>query len=145
MSLEKLFPQAVFLDRDGTIGGNGNLVTPEEFVLFPYAQAAINSLKENGIYICPHIDEDNCNCRKPKIGMLEHASRKYHLDLSRCYVVGDSWKDMLAADRAGSKKILVKSGGGLNAMRKLQEEFPHITLDCICENLEEAVDYILNM
>lgn len=177
MLLPKLLPQAVFLDRDGTIGGNGSLLTPDEFVLFPFSQTAINSLKENGIkvfsftnqpgisrgettfekvhaqllsygfdeiYICPHTDEDNCNCRKPKIGMLEQAAQKHNLDLLKCYVIGDSWKDMLAADRVGSKKILVKTGNGLKTMKKMQEEFPAITLDYICENLEEAVYYILN-
>lgn len=178
MSLPKLLPQAVFLDRDGTIGGNGSVLTPDEFVLFPYTQTAINSLKKNGInvfsftnqpgisrgettfekvyaqllsygfddiYICPHIDSDNCNCRKPQIGMLEQASRKHNLDLSKCYVIGDSWRDILAADKAGSKKILVKSGDGLKSIIKLQEEFPTIILDYICENLEEAVHYILNI
>lgn len=177
MAIAKLLPQAVFLDRDGTIGGSGKLLTPDEFVLYSFAQTAINALKDNGvnvfsftnqpgisrgettfekvqaqllsygldrIYICPHTDEDNCNCRKPKTGMLEQASKEYDLDLSKCYVIGDSWRDMLAADSAGAKKILVKSGDGSKSLVKLQEEFPIITMDYICENLHEAVYFILN-
>lgn len=43
--------QAVFIDRDGTIGGNGHFIHPRDFTLYPFAQEAINRLKQTGIYV----------------------------------------------------------------------------------------------
>jgi len=59
------------------------------------------------ILVCPHDDKDNCSCRKPKPGMLLDAAKKYNLDLSRSFMIGDSLKDMGAAKNAGCKGILI--------------------------------------
>lgn len=59
------------------------------------------------IYFCPHNWEDNCDCRKPKPGMLFQAQRDLNLDLSRIYFVGDDERDEIAGKIAGMKTILV--------------------------------------
>lgn len=59
------------------------------------------------IYYCPHGWDDNCDCRKPKPGMLFRAQRDFHLDLSRTYFVGDDERDKMAGDAAGMDTILV--------------------------------------
>ena len=41
----------------------------------------------DAIYVCPHDKADNCNCRKPKPGLLLDAAKDYHLDLAECYTV----------------------------------------------------------
>jgi rfaE bifunctional protein nucleotidyltransferase chain/domain len=61
-------------------------------------------------YMCPHTPEDNCNCRKPKIGMFLEAKKDFGLDLNRCFYVGDKTSDIEAGRRAGCKTILVKTG-----------------------------------
>ena len=61
------------------------------------------------IKVCPHDDKDNCLCRKPKPGMILELSKKYNVDLKKSYVVGDSWKDIKAAENAGVKSILIKT------------------------------------
>jgi histidinol-phosphate phosphatase family protein len=63
-------------------------------------------------YLCPHRPEDNCDCRKPKPGMLVRASREWGIDLARSIMIGDAITDMQAAQAAGVRGILVKTGRG---------------------------------
>lgn len=55
------------------------------------------------IFICPHVDEDNCDCRKPKIGNLVLASNKFNIDLKESYFVGDRWRDVECSNNANLK------------------------------------------
>lgn len=48
------------------------------------------------IIVCYHQDSDNCDCRKPRPGMLHQAARKYNIDLAGSFLVGDRWKDIEA-------------------------------------------------
>ncbi len=65
------------------------------------------------IYYCPHGPDDNCECRKPKPGMLLQAQRDFNLDLSKTYFIGDDERDMQAGNAAGCKTLLVNSGSSL--------------------------------
>jgi histidinol-phosphate phosphatase family protein len=55
------------------------------------------------IYTCPHSDEDLCNCRKPKTGMMQQAFIDLGVDSSQSYLVGDRWSDILAGQTIGAK------------------------------------------
>lgn len=59
------------------------------------------------IYYCPHGWDDNCDCRKPKPGMLFNAQRDFHLNLSDVFFVGDDERDEIAGKAAGMKTFLV--------------------------------------
>lgn len=59
------------------------------------------------IYYCPHGWDANCDCRKPKPGMLFQVQRDFHLDLSRVYFVGDDERDVMAGNAAEMKTFLV--------------------------------------
>jgi D-glycero-D-manno-heptose 1,7-bisphosphate phosphatase len=59
------------------------------------------------ILACYHDDSDHCECRKPKPGLIVQAAKKYALDLSRSWMVGDRWKDIAAGRAAGVKTIFV--------------------------------------
>jgi D-glycero-D-manno-heptose 1,7-bisphosphate phosphatase len=59
------------------------------------------------IYYCPHGWDENCECRKPKPGMLYQAQRDFHIDLTRLYFVGDDERDKMAGDAADMKTVLV--------------------------------------
>jgi D-glycero-D-manno-heptose 1,7-bisphosphate phosphatase len=63
----------------------------------------------DAIYVCPHDNKDNCNCRKPKPGLLLDAAKDYHLNLSECFMVGDSQSDIDAAHNAGVKAIVFRT------------------------------------
>jgi D-glycero-D-manno-heptose 1,7-bisphosphate phosphatase len=62
------------------------------------------------VYTCFHDNNDNCDCRKPKPGMILQAAKDYNLDLSLSYVVGDRWRDIDAGVAAGCKTVFVDYG-----------------------------------
>jgi len=61
----------------------------------------------DGIYYCPHVDSDDCECRKPKPGLLLRAARELGIDLPRSWGLGDGARDLEAARAAGCRVILV--------------------------------------
>ncbi|WP_409294150.1 HAD-IIIA family hydrolase [Peribacillus sp. SCS-26] len=173
--------KAVFIDRDGTLGGGSEIEYPGQFKLYPAAGESLLALKESGrkifaftnqpgisgglstqeafeaelkefgfdkAYICPHQHQDGCRCRKPGIDMLLRAAEEYSLTLESCAVIGDRWTDMLAAQRAGSSGILVKTGAGASSLSKYKNreytgEWADVHPVYIAEDLEEAVQWIL--
>ena len=66
----------------------------------------------DALFYCPHSADDHCSCRKPKTGMIEDIGRRFSVDLTQVYGVGDSLRDLQAFAGAGCKPILVRSGKG---------------------------------
>jgi D-glycero-D-manno-heptose 1,7-bisphosphate phosphatase len=62
------------------------------------------------IKVCYHVDGDDCQCRKPKPGMLFEAAREWHIDLEASVMVGDRWRDIDAGHAAHCKTVFVDSG-----------------------------------
>ncbi len=62
------------------------------------------------VVYCPHAPEADCPCRKPRPGLLLGAARKHCFDLTRAVMVGDSYRDIQAAQAAGAVPIMVRSG-----------------------------------
>ena len=60
-------------------------------------------------FACYHDDSDACECRKPKPGMLIQAIKKWEIDPSRSFVVGDRDKDIIAGRAAGIRSILLEN------------------------------------
>jgi D-glycero-D-manno-heptose 1,7-bisphosphate phosphatase len=58
-------------------------------------------------YVCFHDAPDNCRCRKPKAGLLTDAAAAYNIDLSRSFMVGDRWSDIVAGHTAGCRTVLI--------------------------------------
>jgi histidinol-phosphate phosphatase family protein len=67
----------------------------------------------DSIYHCPHDWHEDCECRKPKPGMLFRAQKDFHLDLTRTIFIGDDERDASAAEAAGSPFLLVTSSRSL--------------------------------
>lgn len=59
------------------------------------------------IYFCPHNWDEGCDCRKPKPGMFFRAQKEHSIDLTKCVMIGDDERDIIAAEAAGCKGILV--------------------------------------
>jgi D-sedoheptulose 7-phosphate isomerase len=70
-------------------------------------QMIVDKTKITNILTCPHDDEDNCTCRKPKPGLLIWAATGYNIDLTTSYMVGDRKKDIVAGREAGCTTILL--------------------------------------
>ncbi len=103
----------------------------------------------DAIYYCPHHPEGEvaayrleCECRKPKPGMLMRAAEAFGLDLQSSYVIGDSYRDIVLARNAGAKAVLVLTGHGRRQLE--QRESWNNKPDFIAENLLEAVAWILD-
>ena len=62
----------------------------------------------DGVYFCPHTPSENCECRKPKPGLILQAVIDFQIDLSESYMIGNSETDIHAAKNAGCKGILLK-------------------------------------
>jgi len=181
--------KAVFLDRDGTIVKQVELLhRVSEIRILPGAAEAVKKLNKLGylaivltnqpvvargiigekevdkihavlierlnrkgarldaIYYCPHHPEANvkkyrikCRCRKPNIGMILKAAKKYGINLKKSFMVGDSTRDILAGNRAGLKVILVKTGHGGKDIWQFKGK-----PDFIVDNLSAAVKIIKN-
>lgn len=101
-------------------------------------------LKENQaeideFYCCPHHPEvdGECECRKPKNKFIEEAIKKYNIDRTLSFMVGDKFSDIEAGMRSGLKTVLVKTGKGKEAIKKIDR---NKTLTF--ENLKEFSDNI---
>jgi D-glycero-D-manno-heptose 1,7-bisphosphate phosphatase len=101
----------------------------------------------DGWYHCPHhVDAVvpayrlDCDCRKPKPGMLVRAAADLGLDLARSVVVGDRWSDVAAARAVGAAGVLVRTGVGA---REEQVPIDGLVADAILPSLAEAASWIL--
>lgn len=88
----------------------------------------------DAIEMCVHDDLDNCNCRKPKSGLLLNAAKRDGIDLAASFMVGDRWRDVEAGRGAGCRTVLVGSGYGERFLAQ-----PDIKV----ASLSEAADWIL--
>ena len=75
--------------------------------------------KIDAFYYCPHHPTAgigkylvDCECRKPKTGMLQRASCEFRVDVEKSWMVGDNWGDIEAGNAFGLKTILVRTGYG---------------------------------
>jgi D-glycero-D-manno-heptose 1,7-bisphosphate phosphatase len=70
-----------------------------------------NDIKILDIFHCPHSPDSNCECRKPRPGMLLAAKDKHDIDMQNSWLIGDKEDDIIAANNSGIiNTILVKSG-----------------------------------
>lgn len=66
----------------------------------------------DAFFFCPHAADSDCDCRKPKPGMLLEIARRFNVALADVYMVGDAQRDLEAAAAAGAKPVLVLTGKG---------------------------------
>ncbi|MFH1423784.1 MAG: HAD-IIIA family hydrolase [Candidatus Nealsonbacteria bacterium] len=99
---------------------------------------AKNQAKLDAIYYCPHHPDYDikCSCRKPEIGLVKKAVEEFNIDLKNSYLVGDSFRDILCAKKAGLTSICVKTGHGCRGI--------DVKPDYLFNNLGHAVDFITN-
>ncbi len=73
----------------------------------------------SAIFYCPHGEEDRCNCRKPKAGLIDAIEAEFDISAQGVPVIGDSLNDIDAALSKGCEPILVKTGKGLATLEAL--------------------------
>ncbi len=98
----------------------------------------------DSIYYCPHHPQDQCQCRKPKLGMFEQAVKDHHISLKKSFVIGDREFDVHAGKAAGCKTILVLTGAGkqtLEHLKKTPEE--NNQPDFVATDILEATHWLI--
>ena len=126
---------------------------PEELVHQVHRKIALelaaSDARIEAFYYCPHHPDASeksyrkeCECRKPRTGMLAEAAQRFHIDLKSSYVVGDSSRDMEMGFNSGARTVLVMTGYGRGNYENLRHRW-HRQPDMMAENLLEAVEKIL--
>lgn len=95
-------------------------------------------LKKNGveitdIYYCPHLTED-CNCRKPKLGLFYKAAEQHNIDFNLSYAIGDSERDLAITEKENVQGILINENGQIKTAKNEKIIY--------AKNLLEAAKYI---
>lgn len=103
---------------------------------------AADGARLDGVYYCPHVASDECECRKPASGMLERAASEHSIDLKHSFVVGDRYGDVELAHRVGAHSILVRTGYGAGEEQWHAQDWA-LQPDFIADDLGAAVDWIL--
>lgn len=129
--LQKLGYKLIVITNQSGIA-RGYYTEEDAHKIFEYM---INELKKNGIkiekvYYCPHIGNE-CECRKPKLGLFYQAQKEYNIDFNTSYAIGDKMRDLAICEKENVKGFLVSSEGEIknNKIRR-------------CKNLLEAAKII---
>lgn len=132
------FALVVVTNQSGIARGLYTEADMQRLHAFVQAQAAGFGARFAGFYHCPHLPAITgaCDCRKPKPGLLLRAAEELGLDMSRSWAVGDSARDVQAAQAAGCRALLVGTGNGLRDAPLV----PHVPL---CADFPAAVAHIL--
>lgn len=85
----------------------------------------------NKVYYCPHLADDECECRKPKAGMLFLAEHIDNIDLKTSWMIGDSATDIEAGQKAGCKTVLLIDG------ERNKEEMQECSPDFLVSSLDQ--------
>jgi D-glycero-D-manno-heptose 1,7-bisphosphate phosphatase len=110
--------------------------TQQRAVVEAINSALKSALPLDDFFVCYHDDEDRCECRKPLPGLLFEAAKRYSIDLSSSFLVGDRWRDIDAGSSAGCKTILIDYG--------YRERPPSKDPDALVPSLRAAADWVLN-
>jgi len=91
----------------------------------------------DAIYYCPHAPDDGCQCRKPKAGMFRDLATRLKIGLDNVAAIGDSRRDLQAAQAVNARPILVRTGKGRDTEQQGVEGTE------VYDDLAAAVDQLL--
>jgi D-glycero-D-manno-heptose 1,7-bisphosphate phosphatase len=91
----------------------------------------------DGLYVCPHKPDDDCDCRKPKVGLLQQAVRDLGFRLENSIVIGDKESDIAMGSGVGALTLRVRTGYGNCA--------PAATADFVVDDLAAATELIRSL
>ena len=116
-------------------GVNRGIIKEKELIeinSFIHLKFLENKLNLLDIYFCTDLPGDGSTFRKPEAGMFLQAASEYNIDLTRCIMIGDSYKDIVPANKLGMSSMFVLSGNGKKDLHKFDHLFKP---DHIAENL----------
>lgn len=114
-----------------------------EEILVKMNSYLVEALDVDAVYYCPHHPQgkietyrQECECRKPKTGMIEKACQDFQIDMKKSYMVGDRASDILLGQNAGLTTILLESGYGT---KRLEQE---VAPDYVLKDLRDVVNIL---
>ena len=129
----------VATNQSGIARGLFNIVTLNAIHQKMHEAAKLAGADIDAVFYCPHAADDNCDCRKPKAGMLHEIARRFDVSLKGVPNVGDALRDLQAGFLVGCKPYLVRTGKGERTVEK--GGLPPGT--SVHANLAEVVDRLL--
>ena len=115
------WPIVVYTNQSGVGRGYMSMADLDAIHDTLRCQVEIYGGELTAIYACTHHPNEGCDCRKPKPGMLLQAASEHDLDMAASFAVGDSPRDIAAANAAGCSPVLVLSGSTTEYTR---DQFP---------------------
>ncbi len=106
-------------------------------------QLARKKVAFDGVYYCPHHPEANCDCRKPRLGLVKQAARDLHLSLKHSFTIGDHVNDFRLGQNMGGKGIFVLTGHGHEEHKKIRSRKEELRPDAVLKNVLEAARWII--
>lgn len=138
------FTVVVATNQSGVARGLYDLATLERIHQKMHRALADFGGKIDNIFFCPHAPKDNCLCRKPSPGLFYQIAEAYNIDFNNVIVpaIGDSLRDLQAAQAVGCLPILTLTGKGAETAVKLTDN-PDLKYIDIFSDLNAAVEVLL--
>ncbi|MDD2834384.1 MAG: D-glycero-beta-D-manno-heptose 1,7-bisphosphate 7-phosphatase [Methylotenera sp.] len=133
------FRVAVATNQSGVSRGLFDMTTLNSIHEKMHRELAAVGGRIDAVFYCPHSADDDCECRKPKPGMIKEIGKRFSVELSQVYAVGDALRDLQAFASAGCKPVLVRTGKGEATL--LQGNLPGNTV--VFADLIQAAQYII--
>ena len=118
---------AVATNQSGIARGYFNVQTLNEMHAKMHKLVRQAGGEISGVWFCPHTADSNCDCRKPKAGMILDILDRFQAQAADTYLIGDSLRDLQAIANVGGKPILVRTGKGMKTLAKDSENLPRGT------------------
>ena len=135
------FRVAIATNQSGVSRGLFDMATLNSIHDKMHRELAAVGGRIDAVFYCPHSADDNCDCRKPKTGMIKEIAKRFSVELERVYAVGDALRDIQAFANAGCQAILVRTGKGEETLAN-----GNLPADIIvCADLSEAVQTIISV
>ena len=98
----------------------------------------------DAVFFCPHTPEDDCDCRKPKPGLMKQIAQRYGIELRTVPMVADTLRDLQAAHAAGCEPHLVRTGRAAALTDKqVVEIVQQVPMTEVHDDLSDFVDFLL--
>lgn len=105
-----------------------------------YRELDTEGVHLDGLYFCPHTPDDDCCCRKPKLGLIQKAAEELAFSLENCIVIGDKASDIEMGRLAGALTFLVRTGYGAEVAAE-----QNVAADFVIDGLPAAIQSIRSL
>ncbi len=116
------FRVVVITNQSGVARGLFSLATLNEIHRHMLNETRAKGGLIEAVFVCPHGPDDGCSCRKPATGMFRDVAARLKIEMSGVPAVGDSMRDLQAAQEVGALPVLVKTGKGRKTLKMLKKD-----------------------